>query len=289
MAANQANFYKYQALGNDMLVIDPNQFDLPLSPANIRLLCHRHFGLGADGVCLGPLIQSQHPRHMRFFNPDGSESGKSGNGLRIFARYLWDYGYVKQPTFDIWINRSTVNAEIKDKAAHSIAIAMGQLSFNSPAIPVTGPAREVVEEIITIGEVDYTFTAVTIGNPHCVIFADEISEASTRAVGQAVELAPSFPQRTNVQFVKVLDQHTLQIEIWERGAGYTLASGTSSCAAAGAALKTGRCLSPVKVRMAGGTATVEIDQSWGVILTGEVQAVSCGQLAADLIAKLEIA
>jgi diaminopimelate epimerase len=280
-----AYFYKYQALGNDMVVIDPARFDFPLTPPTIRLICNRHFGLGADGICYGPLLGQAHPRAMRFFNPDGSESGKSGNGLRIFARYLWDQGYVEESTFNIWIGGGLVEAEIKEESAQTITIEMGQLSFHSQDIPVNGPAREVVDEVMRIAGSDYRVTAATIGNPHCVIFGAEVSEAAARAAGPAIEVDPHFPQRTNVQFVRVVDRHTLQIEIWERGAGYTLASGTSSCAAAGAAVKTGQCDSPVEVRMAGGVAHVAIDSAWRVSLTGQVEAIGFGTFAQDLMAK----
>jgi diaminopimelate epimerase len=281
-----AHFYKYQALGNDLVVIDPARFDWVLLPATIRLICNRHFGLGADGICYGPLLNGPHPRAMRFFNPDGSEAGKSGNGLRIFARYLWDQDYVEQSGFDMWIGGSIVEAEVKDETAQTIAIGMGQLSFRSTDIPVSGPDREVVNEVMTIAGSEYCLTAVTIGNPHCVIFTDQVSEAATCMAGPAIEVDAHFPQRTNVQFVRVVNRHTIQVEIWERGAGYTLASGTSSCAVAGAAIKTGQCDSPVEVHMPGGVAQVEIDLDWRVTLTGRVESVSYGSLAEDLIAKL---
>lgn len=281
----KVRFHKYQALGNDMLVLDPATFKLALTPEAIRLLCDHHFGLGADGICYGPLPGQSGPPRMRFFNPDGSESGKSGNGLRIFARYVWEQGYVSPPDFELGIGNETVQVTLKDEAGRRMAVAMGRLSFHSEDIPVSGPAREVVNEVMTLAGRQYCITAVTIGNPHCVIFTEELS-AAVRAAGPLIETAPHFPQRTNVQWAKVLDQHTLQIEIWERGAGYTLASGTSSCAVAGAAIKTGRCLSPVEVRMAGGVALVEIDTQWQVRLTGPVEAVSSGALAADLAAKL---
>lgn len=281
-----AHFYKYQALGNDMVVIDPARFAFPLTPVAIRSICGRHFGLGADGICYGPLPGGPHPRQMRFFNPDGSESGKSGNGLRIFARYLWDQGYVQTPVFEIGIGRETVKVEVKDAAARTLTLAMGRLSFDSRAIPVGGPTREVVNEAVRLAGQDYRITAVTIGNPHCVIFTGELSAEAIRTTGPAIEVEALFPERTNVQFARVVDRHTLQIEIWERGAGYTLASGTSACAAAGAAIRTGRCDSPIEVRMAGGVALVEIDPDWQVNLTGPVEAVASGTFAPDLIAKL---
>jgi diaminopimelate epimerase len=165
---------------------------------------------------------------------------------------------------------------------------MGQLSFYSQDIPVTGPDREVVEETMSVGEEDYQVTAATIGNPHCVIFVDKLSAALIRAASPLIEVAPSFPKRINVQFVKIIDRQTIQIEIWERGAGYTLASGTSACATAGAAIRTGRCDSPVQVQMAGGAATVAIDENWRVTLTGQVEAVGWGNFAGDFVAKLGV-
>lgn len=282
----KAQFYKYQALGNDMLVLDPATFEPTLTPSVIRLLCDRHFGLGADGICYGPLPGESGLPRMRFFNPDGSESGKSGNGLRIFARYVWEQGLVSPPNFEIGIGSETVPVVLKDESGRRMAIGMGRLSFHSSAIPVAGPPREVVNEMATMAGNPYNITAVTIGNPHCVIFVETLAAPVVCATGPVIETAPLFPQRTNVQFVQVLDQHTLQIEIWERGAGYTLASGTSSCAAAGAAVKTGRCLSPVEVRMVGGVALAEIDEQWRVRLTGEVEAVGSGTLAADLVERL---
>jgi diaminopimelate epimerase len=280
-----AQFFKYQAMGNDMLVIDPASFELPLVPATVRLICDRHLGPGADGICYGPLPAAAHPHTLRFFNPDGSEAEKSGNGLRIFARYLWDQGYVSNSKFTVWMNNQAIAAEVKDEQAHTFSMTLGRLSFSSPDIPVSGPAREVVDELLAFGEIHYPATAVTIGNPHCVIFTDEVSATRVQRMGPEIETAPHFPNRTNVQLAQVIDPHTLQIEIWERGAGYTLASGTSASAAAGAALKTGRCASPVEVRMPGGHVQVDIDSTWQVTLTGSVEAVCRGTLAPDLIAR----
>lgn len=281
-----AHFYKYQALGNDMLVLDPATFDPPLTPAAGRLLCDRHFGLGADGICYGPLPGPAHPRRMRFINPDGTEAEKSGNGLRIFARYLWDQGYVSTPDFDIFINNELIRVQLREKSGRTFTVEMGQLSFYSPEIPVSGPPREVVEERLETNGTVWTITAVGIGNPHCVIFTGEVTAALARQIGPAIEQSACFPNRVNMQLARALDSHTLQIEIWERGAGYTLASGTSSCAAAGAAIRTGRCQSPVEVRMAGGVAVVTVDNAWRVALTGEVEALATGYLAGDLLAKL---
>jgi diaminopimelate epimerase len=263
---------KYQAMGNDMLVVDPTSFPMGLKPERIRLICERHFGVGADGICYGPLPDGPGPNVMRFFNPDGTEAEKSGNGLRIFARYLWDTGYVDSRSFTITIQNQPVLAEVLDENANTIALEMGQVSFS-----------RVEEEMEVDGEV-MKITAVSVGNPHCVIFDDDLD--AIHRIGPILETAPAFPNRTNVQIVHVVDEHTIEIAIWERGAGYTLASGTSASATAGAALRTGRCQSPVEVRMAGGSATVVVDEDWQVILTGTVTAVFQGELSPEMITKL---
>ncbi|MCB9418624.1 MAG: diaminopimelate epimerase [Ardenticatenaceae bacterium] len=266
-------FHKYQALGNDMIIIDPASFPVPLTPVVIRLLCDRHFGIGGDGICYGPLPDQRPALAMRFYNPDGSEAEKSGNGLRIFARYVWDTGYAKGDTFAIYINNEAVPVNLLDKQANRLKLGMGKLTFNwvDDPLPVDGELLRA--------------TAVSIGNPHCVIFHNDLS--NIHRLGPQIETAPIFPQRTNVQLVQVIDEHTIRITIWERGAGFTLASGTSASAAAGTAVRMGYCTSPVEVQMDGGTAQVEIDDNWNVMLVGEVTAVYEGTLSADMIKELE--
>jgi diaminopimelate epimerase len=219
---------------------------------------------------------------MRFFNPDGSEAEKSGNGLRIFARYLWDKAYVDGRTFEMWINKEPIAVQVEDEAASQITTSLGRLSFSTS--PSLLSLHEVLEPLLTSSEIADGVTAVNIGNPHCVLFVDSLSPERVREIGPLLETADPFPNRTNVQLAKVIDSHTIQIEIWERGAGYTLASGTSASAAAGAAVWNGRCQSPIEVRMAGGSAVVTIDEDWGATLTGSVEYVYSGVLAARFLA-----
>ena len=261
-------FHKYQALGNDMIIIDPASFPTPLTPAVIRLLCDRHFGIGGDGICYGPLPEQLPNLAMRFYNPDGSEAEKSGNGLRIFARYVWDVGFVNGRSFTIYINNDPVPVEILDDDAHRLRLGMGNLAFNW------------VDEPLRVGNEVIKGTAVSIGNPHCVIFRDDLS--AIHQLGPQIETAPIFPQRTNVQLVQLIDEHTIRIAIWERGAGYTLASGTSASAAAGTAVHLEHCSSPVDVQMDGGTAQVEIGDDGSVMLVGEVTAVFEGTLSNEI-------
>ncbi len=265
-------FSKYQALGNDMAVIDPAACAISMTPENIRLICDRHFGVGADGICYGPLPDAPLPNTMRFFNPDGSEAEKSGNGLRVFARYLWDAGIVTDSPFPISINGETLAARVLDASARRMAIEMGRLAFTA------------VNHPMTFNEQTFPVTAVSIGNPHCVIVTEQLEQIHT--LGPLIETAPQFPQRTNVQLIKIIDRHNIQIEIWERGAGYTLASGSSSSAAAGTAVRLGRCASPITVHMPGGAAQVFIDEAWRVELVGEVTAVYQAAFAPDLFKQL---
>jgi diaminopimelate epimerase len=212
---------------------------------------------------------------MQFYNPDGSPAEKSGNGLRIFARYLWDKGYVTDKNYDIFISGEIVQAQVEDDSAHTIRMTMGKATFDR------------VDEPVSFDGQVFHITAVSVGNPHCVIFGQEVSEVTARRYGAIIETAPMFPNRSNVQFAEAIDHHTLKIEIWERGAGYTLASGTSSCATAAAAIRTGRCDSPVEIRMAGGNVLVEVENDWSLTLTGTVSAVAEGTLAPEFAEQLK--
>jgi len=274
-------FAKYHALGNDYLVLDPCDAGATLPESRIRLICHRNYGLGADGILLGPLETKEADFALRIFNPDGSEAEKSGNGIRIFARYLWDTGRVARGRFSIKTLGGLVAAEVHDDG-HSVTVDMGQVSFDSARIPVAGPPREVINETIIVSGQELTFCAATIGNPHCVVLADEISEIRARALGPVIETDSRFPNKTNVQFMKVLDRTNIQIEIWERGAGYTLASGSSSCAAAAVAHRLGLCDSNITVHMPGGTISVEIGAGFSMTMTGPVTRVAEGAIADEM-------
>jgi diaminopimelate epimerase len=278
-------FRKYHGLGNDYLVIDPNIHDLDLTPDTIRLICDRNFGIGADGILYGP-IKSGDNISLRIFNPDGSEAEKSGNGLRIFAKYLFENKYVDKKNFSIETSGGTVEAYIEDDSANLIKINMGKMTFQSTKIPVRGREREVVNEELQIDGVKYKVTCLSVGNPHCVIPMNEVTEQKAKELGPKVENHNMFPNRINVQLLKVIDRSNIEIRIWERGAGYTLASGSSSCAAAGAAHKLGLVDNLINVKMPGGTLFVEICGNNDVYLTGEVEGVFEGRFHADLEQKI---
>ncbi|MBK8856636.1 MAG: diaminopimelate epimerase [Opitutaceae bacterium] len=276
-------FHKYHALGNDYIVLAPADFPTWKEPsvAQIRVICHRNFGVGSDGILWGPLPSTQSAFGLRIFNPDGSEAEKSGNGLRIFSRYLWDRGLVKNPAFTIETPGGHVESVIKEDG-HLITVAMGRVSFDSTRIPVTGAPREVLNERITLLDREFTYCAATIGNPHCVIPLPEVNAELAHRYGPALEAHANFPRKTNVQFLQVLDRANIRIEIWERGAGYTLASGSSSSASAAVAHRLGLIDRKVTVHMPGGTIGIEIGDDYAIMMTGTVNKVADGVMHADL-------
>jgi len=281
----EVHLRKYHGLGNDYLVIDPNVYDVDLTPDRIRLICNRNFGIGADGILYGPLMNVENFR-VRIFNPDGSEAEKSGNGLRIFAKYLFGNKYVDKQHFSIETSGGIVEVYIKDDSANLIKIDMGKMTFLSTRIPVKGPEREVVDENLEINGVGYKVTCLSVGNPHCVIPMDEVTEEKAKELGPEVENHDMFPNRINMQLLKVIDRANIEIRIWERGAGYTLASGSSSCAAAGAAYKLGMADNKVNVKMPGGSLFVEINKNEDIYLTGSVEGIFEGCFAPDLKEKI---
>lgn len=260
---------KYQALGNDYLVAEPVDGAVTLSPSQIRLLCDRHYGLGSDGLLVGPLAAPGADFGLRLFNPDGGEFEKSGNGLRIFARYLWDRGLVSEAPFTIMTPGGLVRARVH-AAGQRVTVDMGRVSFDSRQIPVLGPRREVLGEAMVIGGQSLAYSALTIGNPHCVVLGQEVSPDTARRLGPAIERESRFPNRSNVQFMRVLDRGAIQIEIWERGVGYTLASGSSSCAAAAVAHRLGLCDAEIAVHMPGGVIDIAIAEDGAVSMAGAV-------------------
>jgi len=262
-------FWKYHALGNDYLVLDPADAPRAPSPAKVVRICHRHFGLGSDGILYGPSKVKGADFGLRIFNPDGSEAEKSGNGLRIFARYLRDRKRVKEKPFTVHTPGGVVSCAVA-KGGRKITVEMGRVSFQSRDIPVNlpGPAHEVVDEQIDVAGAPYRFYAATVGNPHCVLPLNEISPDLARRLGPVLETHPWFPNRTNVQLLKILDRNNIQIEIWERGAGYTLASGSSSSAAAAVARKMGACDEHITVHMPGGKLQIRVADDYAITMTG---------------------
>lgn len=276
-------FHKYHALGNDYLVLNPADFPDWTVPSReqIRVICHRNFGVGSDGILWGPLPSTCARFGLRIFNPDGSEAEKSGNGLRIFSRYLHDQTLTTDEPFTIETPGGVVESKVMQNG-QLITVAMGRVTFQSDQIPVAGAVRNVLNEKFTIKDREFTFCAAGIGNPHCVIVLPEISEELARKYGPDIEAHRSFPNRINVQFLKVLDRQNIQIEIWERGAGYTLASGSSSSASAAVAHKLGLVEAKLTVHMPGGEIHIEVAPDFSVKMSGPTTRVAEGTFHPEL-------
>ncbi len=272
-------FAKYQALGNDYIAVDPERLSKRLNEARIREICDRHHGVGSDGILA--LERTRAPGFgVRIYNPDGSEAEKSGNGVRIFARFLFDFGYTTARKFAVETRGGTVKAQlmVRRGVVHSIRLDVGRASFESEKIPVLGPKREVIDEPVRIGNTRRRITCVSVGNPHCVLFVPELIADDLRVLGPQIEKDNLFPERTNVQLACVRSRTEIEALIWERGAGPTLASGTSSCAIVAAAYRQKLVDRKVEVRMPGGTLQVEIDDDFELRLIGPATPVYRGKL-----------
>lgn len=260
---------KYHGLGNDYLILDPNKNKVQLQGKKIALMCQRGFGLGADGVLYGPVMMNG-KIGVHIYNSDGSEVEISGNGVRIFAKYLMDHEYVKENRFSIETLAGSMEVECLNSRATEFKINMGKATFLSREIPVTGEIREVVNEPFTFGGEEVKATCLSVGNPHCIIFMEKISEEQVRKLGPYVENASEFPNRMNLQICRIIDRGNLDIQIWERGSGYTKASGTGSCAAAIAAYRKGCMENRINVNQPGGMIQIDIEEDGTMYMTGSV-------------------
>ena len=275
------NFYKYHALGNDYLVMQTSGLTRALSEQSIERICHRHFGIGSDGILLHDGVNPKGEFLLRIFNPDGSEAEKSGNGLRIYSRFLFDQQLVSSKPFVVSTKGGLVTSEVRADG-REVTVDMGGVSFESAKIPVTGPAREVLNETISVLGREFSYSAATVGNPHCVLLVDKALADDAKRYGPSLEVEARFPNRTNVQFMEVIDRNNIRIEIWERGAGYTLASGSSSSASAAIAHRLGLCDRQITVHMPGGQIAITIDSDFQIRMRGAVTRVAEGQLSSEM-------
>lgn len=271
-------FAKYHALGNDYLVLDGAVSPRP-TPQAVRAWCDRHTGFGSDGLLLWLPPQAGGDALLRIFNPDGSEAEKSGNGLRIFARFLYDAGYTDKTHLRIEVGGGTVAAELlvrKPRAADDlgpaqideICVYMGVPQLNYAAVQAPGGASSSVRASLQILGRAYSVALVSMGNPHCVVFDAPHTREALLELGPAIEHNDLFAQRTNVQLLHVVDRGNIDLLIWERGAGETMASGSSSCAAFAAAHARGLVDDHVQVHMPGGIAYVQMCSDGQVRLSG---------------------
>jgi diaminopimelate epimerase len=263
---------KSHGLGNDYLVVDPADLPFEITPRRVQLLCDRHIGVGSDG-----LLVLDGALGVCIFNPDGSEAEKSGNGLRIFAKWLFDTGRQASEAFTIHTRGGDAAVELETVGGRAVQVSVDM------GIPVFFNDVRVLE----VGSERLPVTALSMGNPHCVLIRDVLDITDTRRLGPLLENHPAFPNRTNVQFAHVVDRSRVELLIWERGAGETQASGSSASAVVAACHKLGLVDRDVTASMPGGKLHISIDARGSIIMRGPVEEVAHITLSPDLIARLQ--
>lgn len=277
-------FFKGHGLGNDYLVLRAGRLGFRLTPAAVRLVCDRHLGLGSDGIALHEDAPGFDAR-MRIFNPDGSEAQKSGNGARIFTQYLHRYGRPGRRSYRITTAGGAITARVA-AGGGAFTVDMGRATFDSAALPMRGARRQAVRETLRVGGRTLAFTGVSVGNPHAVFYMRGLDLGLLRRLGPLIERHPLFPERTNVQFARRVSASRVEAIIWERGAGETAASGSSSCAVAAAGRRLGLLGPDVTVVMPGGRLRIGLDDAWRITMTGPAVEVATGTLSPDLLRRL---
>ena len=269
-----AHYVKSHGLGNDYIVIDPAKVPFAVTPEAVRVICDRHRGVGSDGILLvSPSDGADFG--VRIFNPDGSEAEKSGNGARIFAKFLRDHGYTKADRFTLHTAGGRVSCILR--------LEQGRVAFVTVDM---GKARFDPLDAIEVGGRRIEVTSVSMGNPHCVVVVPDLANVDVHELGPKIERHPAFPKGTNVQFAQVMSRSEVRILIWERGAGYTLASGSSSCAVAAACHRKGLIDASVTVSMPGGALQIAIGDDGEIRMHGPVEEICEGDLSPDLLRRI---
>lgn len=278
-------FTKMHGAGNDYIYID--LFDAPLDfdPSDLaRKMSPRHFSVGADGVVL--ILPSEvADARMRMFNLDGSEGKMCGNAIRCVAKYLSDHALIKKDviTVETLSGIKTLNLYKKGGVVVSVSVDMGVAVFTPEEIPVLHDGAEMLEAPVTVLGKEVKMTAVSMGNPHAVIFTERVDDLDLEKIGPTYENLRIFPERVNTEFVEVIDSRTLKMRVWERGSGETYACGTGASATVAAAVRTGRVPAgePITVRLVGGDLTITVDKDYRVTMTGGATEVYQGVYAYD--------
>ncbi len=273
-------FTKMHGCGNDYIYIDCFSQTLE-NPEELSIALSRpHFGIGADGIiliCPSDIADAK----MRIFNQDGSEGKMCGNGIRCVGKYLYDSGRIKNKVIFVETLSGVKRLELhltQDKV-DTVTVNMGKAELASKKLPVLLPYERVINKTVIIGENEQKITCVSMGNPHCVVFRDSLENLAIEEEGQQFEFSPLFPERVNTEFIRVLGTNELQMRVWERGSGETLACGTGACAAAVAAVENGFCSKneDICVHLRGGDLTIRYTED-AVFMTGKAQTVFYGEI-----------
>ena len=278
-------FTKMHGAGNDYIYIDLFSSPLDFDPADLaRKMSPRHFSVGADGVVL--ILPSEvADARMRMFNLDGSEGRMCGNAIRCVAKYLSDHGIVDKDliTVETLSGVKTLRLYKEQGVTVRVSVDMGRAVFTPAEIPVLCDDAVMREAPVTVLGRNYALTAVSMGNPHAVIFTEGVDELDLAKIGPSFEHLPLFPERVNTEFVEVIDERTLKMRVWERGSGETYACGTGACATVAAAVLTGRVPAgeEITVRLIGGDLVIKVDEEYRVTMTGGASEVYQGVYAYD--------
>jgi diaminopimelate epimerase len=275
-------FTKMQGAGNDYIYLDCFRNPPPRDLFGLsRAMSNRHFGIGSDGLIL--ICPSEKADAcMRMFNADGSEAEMCGNGLRCVAKYVYDHGLVRKPSLQIETGRGIlkVDMEITNGKVQQATIDMGEPILEGSRIPTTLPGKPPTDMALTVSNHEYQVTCVSMGNPHCVVFVDSITDALVLGIGPKIETHSAFPKRTNVEFVRVNNPDDVTVRVWERGSGETLACGTGACAVAVAGVITGRTKRQIVAHLPGGDLRLNWSESdHHVYLSGPAVEVFSGEWA----------
>ncbi len=279
-------FVKMHGLGNDFILMEDLEEKFEFSVSAIKKICHRNFGVGADGLVL---LQPSHQGdfRMRIFNHDGTEAEMCGNALRCVARYVYEKGLTNRLEVNIQTMKGLNMAKIflQDNRVSSIQINMGEPVLESMLIPAQGENRLILmEELVLEGGLTFKISALSMGNPHCVIFVEDCEKMPLEKIGPQLENHPLFPQKTNVEFVEILNEREIKMTVWERGAGVTLACGSGACASVVASVLNNLTQREVTVNLPGGQLEVFWDdKDNSLIMKGPAVEVFSGQISDELI------
>ena len=276
-------FTKWQGCGNDFLLIDCREKELADYGAFAKKSCDRHFGVGGDGV-LVILNSDKADFRMRIFNADSSEAEMCGNGIRCFARYLYDHHITDKKKFTVETGAGILVPEIveKDGVVTGVRVDMGEPVLEADKIPMAGYGnRRVVNEPVEVAGRKWNITGVSMGNPHCVVFVDDIKTTPIEEVGPIFEVQERYPKKTNTEFVQVLDRQHMRMRVWERGAAITLACGTGACATLTAAVLNGKTDRRAEITLDGGKLDIEWSEKDNhIYMTGPAVQVFAGEVEA---------
>lgn len=273
-------FTKMHGIGNDYVYVNCFEETIECPQEVAKFVSDRHFGIGSDGLILikpSPIADFE----MEMYNADGSRGNMCGNGIRCVAKYVYEHGLTQKTIIRVATLSGVkeLDLTIENEKVALVRVNMGKPEFTAEKIPVISEKEQVIRQPIQAAGSTYEMTCVSMGNPHCVVFVDDMEHFNMEKIGPAFENHSCFPDRINTEFVKIIDNHTLEMRVWERGSGETLACGTGACAAAAASIKNGFTNDAVTVRLRGGELQIEWDQASGdIYMTGPAEEVFEGEI-----------